>query len=110
MAEYAEWIENEGHEFRRWDQAYFVLTLCRLLYTAATGGVAGKAQAAEWATRELDPHWRRLVERAIGARNDPNLEGRFPADAAAMDEARAFARFASRALAQPGGGPSRART
>jgi predicted nucleotidyltransferase len=100
LREYAAWAKSEGGAFRRWDQAYLVLTLCRVLYTAETGGVAGKRQAVAWATDELDPVWRPLLERAIAARDDPNLKGRFPAERAAMEETLRFVEYARGRLAE----------
>jgi hypothetical protein len=91
---YVAWLERDRASFRGWDQAYFVLTVCRLLLTAQTGEIAGKAQAAEWATRELDPRWHQLVEQAIADRDDPEWRGRFPAEAERLDETAAFVAYA----------------
>lgn len=46
-------------------QAFVVLTLCRLLYTLETGGVASKPGAARWVSASLDPRRTELVERAL---------------------------------------------
>ena len=93
MAEYAAWLARDGGSFRGWDQAYIVLTLCRLLITAETGEVAGKAEAAAWASRQLDSRWHPLVAQAIADRVDPEWRGRFPARRERMDETRAFVEY-----------------
>lgn len=48
-------VENPESEWRDRNtyRAYAVLTLCRILYTAATGEICSKTQAAEWAIAEL---------------------------------------------------------
>ena len=52
------------------DQAYAVLTMCRMLYTLRHGTVVSKPVAARWALAELDPRWVPLVERALAWRKD----------------------------------------
>jgi len=49
---------------QRKNQAFVVLTLCRLLYTLELGGVASKPGAARWAQQALDPRWDGLIEGA----------------------------------------------
>jgi hypothetical protein len=46
-------------------QAFVILTLCRLLYSLATGSVASKPRAAEWARQELGEPWAMLIESAL---------------------------------------------
>lgn len=52
-------------------QAYLVLTVCRVLYTLATGAVVSKPAAAEWAKQALDPRWAPLIECAWLGRQHP---------------------------------------
>ena len=59
------WLREPG------SQAFVTLTLCRLLYTLATGGVASKPGAARWAQQALEPRWRGLVTRALAGQHDP---------------------------------------
>jgi predicted nucleotidyltransferase len=52
-------------------QAYIVLTLCRALYSLATGGQASKEEAADWAAASF-PEWAPLIEQARTTyRTDP---------------------------------------
>jgi predicted nucleotidyltransferase len=59
-------------------QSYVVLSLCRILYTLASGDVVSKAVAADWAERSLDKQWIPLIERALLGRHHsqgkPDLE------------------------------------
>lgn len=48
----------------RGNQAFIVLTLCRLLYTLKTGSVASKPSAARWAARTVASRWSGLISRA----------------------------------------------
>jgi hypothetical protein len=91
---HAAWLERDRTSFRGWDQAYLVLTVCRLLITAQTDEIVGKAQAASWVTQELDPRWQPLIEQAIADRDDPEWRGRFPAAADRLDETAAFVEYA----------------
>lgn len=54
-----------------WGQPHEVLTQCRILYTACTGEVIGKADAARWSLGVLPPEWHGLVRAAIASRPDP---------------------------------------
>lgn len=55
-----------------WAQPYAVLTLCRLLWTAATGTVTSKVEAAEWARSLIvPPRFRPLLSASIGYRLHP---------------------------------------
>jgi Domain of unknown function (DUF4111) len=56
--EWFAWL-REGH-----NQAFVVLTLCRLLYTLDTGSVASKPAAARWAEHTLASRWTGLIGRA----------------------------------------------
>jgi hypothetical protein len=55
-----------------WAQPYVVLTFCRLLWSAATGTVTSKVEAAEWARSLIVPaRFRPLVSASIGYRAHP---------------------------------------
>jgi len=92
--DYAAWFESDGERFSRWAQTYLVVTLCRLLITARTGEVAGKAEAAAWGERELDPAWAPLIREAIAERGDPSIESRIPADPDTLVATREFVKYA----------------
>jgi hypothetical protein len=91
--DYAVWFESDGERFSRWAQTYLALTLCRLLFTARTGALAGKAQAVAWAARELDPAWTPLIQQALRDRGDPSVESRIPADPDALAATGAFVTY-----------------
>jgi hypothetical protein len=72
------WIEQAKHDldwlpwFRlRHAHAFVVLTLCRLLYSLATGSITSKPRAARWAQENLGEPWATLIkqtcERQSGA-------------------------------------------
>jgi hypothetical protein len=42
-----------------------VLGISRLAYTRATGEIASKSAAGEWALSAFDPHWRLIIEEAL---------------------------------------------
>lgn len=54
-----------------WGQPHEVLHQCRLLYSASTGRVAGKNDAARWCLPVLPTQWHELVEAAIVDRPEP---------------------------------------
>lgn len=54
-----------------WGQPHEVLMQCRLLYSASTGRVAAKNDAARWCLGLLPSEWRELVEAAISDRPFP---------------------------------------
>jgi predicted nucleotidyltransferase len=70
IREYAEWA-HELPAMSRWEQPYLVLTFCRLLFTLATGRVAAKREAGEWALGALGEEWAGLVRQALADRADP---------------------------------------
>ena len=51
-------------------QTFVILTLCRLLYSLATGSVASKPRAAEWAQKELGEPWARLIEGTLAKQHE----------------------------------------
>lgn len=55
---------------RRENEAFVVLTLCRMLYTLDSGTVASKPMAARWAQRTLDKRWAALIERALAGQHE----------------------------------------
>lgn len=56
-----EWVKDANH---RGAQAYAILTMCRALYTVATGVHPSKLQAAAWA-QTLMPEWATLIQEAL---------------------------------------------
>jgi hypothetical protein len=61
-----EWIQDMH---TRKQQAYAVLTMCRVLYAYRSGEQASKKQAALWAEKEL-PAWSQLIQNALLWRED----------------------------------------
>jgi len=66
------WQEQARHDpswldglRQRKNQAFVVLTLCRLLYTLDTAAVASKPSAAHWAQKVLGARWAGLIERSL---------------------------------------------
>lgn len=55
-------------------QAYAVLTMCRALFTLASGRIASKPEAVRWAQQTLDPHWADLARRALAWRHGDELD------------------------------------
>ncbi|MEX2395174.1 MAG: aminoglycoside phosphotransferase family protein [Actinomycetota bacterium] len=51
-----------------WSQRYAVATICRILYTFATGRVASKRASLLWASEQLDSRWHGLVKSALDGR------------------------------------------
>ena len=59
-------FQGEGH------QAYFVLTVCRCLYTLKNGDVTTKRKSAEWTLEHVDGKWSDLIRQAMDWRyGDP---------------------------------------
>jgi hypothetical protein len=50
--------------------AFVVATLCRLLYTLETGGVASKPAATHWAQETLESQWGDFIARSWEARHE----------------------------------------
>ncbi|HUE98740.1 MAG TPA: aminoglycoside adenylyltransferase domain-containing protein [Anaerolineales bacterium] len=57
---------------KRGYQSFFILSLCRMLYTLKHGEILSKAAAAGWALENLDSKWKTLIERALIGRQNPN--------------------------------------
>jgi Domain of unknown function (DUF4111) len=66
MKAWGEWV-HDMH--KRKDQAYAILTMCRVLYAYKNGEQASKKQAALWAENEL-PEWSSLIQNALLWRED----------------------------------------
>jgi Domain of unknown function (DUF4111) len=71
------WLDQAEHDptWLDWARprpyfAFVVATLCRLLYTLETGGVASKPAAIRWAQETLDGQWADFIARSWVARND----------------------------------------
>lgn len=56
-----DWVRERPH------QRFVIQTLCRMLYSLATGAVASKPQAAAWALRTAGEPWAGLVREALAA-------------------------------------------
>jgi predicted nucleotidyltransferase len=66
-------IEDPSEINARGYQSFFVLTICRMLYTLKHGEILPKTAAADWAMDALDPEWRPLIERALLGRQNSSL-------------------------------------
>jgi hypothetical protein len=51
-------------------QTFVILTLCRLLYSLATGSVASKPRAAQWAQKAFAGSWAPLIERTLARQHE----------------------------------------
>ena len=69
-------------------QTFVILTLCRLLYSLATGSVASKPRAAEWARKEFGESWATLIERTLAKQHEAGNIAR-----SEEDETLAFIQF-----------------
>jgi Domain of unknown function (DUF4111)/Nucleotidyltransferase domain len=66
LPELAAWIRLDSIA---WAQRYAVATLCRMLYSIATGEIASKRASLEWAKDHLDPAWSDLIQHALESRH-----------------------------------------
>jgi hypothetical protein len=73
---------------QRHAHTFVVLTLCRLLYSLATGSVASKSQSAEWVRKELGEPWATLIDRSLATQH---VEGEL--SQSAEDTTLAFVQF-----------------
>jgi hypothetical protein len=71
------WLEQSRYDSswiawarRRSNQAFVVLTLCRLLYSLETGDIASKPAAARWAQKNLGARWDALIERSLAGQHN----------------------------------------
>jgi predicted nucleotidyltransferase len=67
-------LANPSEIAKRGYQSFFVLTICRMLYTLKYVDILPKQAAAEWALSNLDPQWRLLIERALVGRQHPDQD------------------------------------
>jgi predicted nucleotidyltransferase len=67
-------LEDPSQIDKRGYQSFFVLSLCRMLYTMKHGEIVSKPFAAKWATDTLDAKWTPLIERAWIGRHNPGLK------------------------------------
>jgi hypothetical protein len=67
-------LDDPARVRRRGYQAYAVLTMCRVLYTLETGGVASKPAAARWAQPRVADEWRGLIDRALVWRDGDGVD------------------------------------
>ena len=97
IAEYVAWAPEptKAGPMSRWKQPYLVLTFCRLLHTLATGTVASKREAAEWALDKLDAEWAKLIQAALVDRPDPWVRVHQQSDAEVIARTLAFVDYAT---------------
>src|SRR5262249_37854212 len=77
MARWVEWINDPDDSdwlLPRGHKAYVVETMCRILYTLATGELSGKPQSVAWALETLPEPWRTTLERSQVWRNDQTVD------------------------------------
>lgn len=77
-------LSELGH---RGAQGFDVETVCRALYTIATGELCSKARAVAWAMETLPPEWRPLLEWSQRYKKDRTQ------DASRVEEVLAFVRY-----------------
>ena len=58
----------------RGSQAFEVETVCRAMFTAATGQICSKREAVAWALTELPARWRLLIEWSQTCRRDRTID------------------------------------
>jgi predicted nucleotidyltransferase len=58
---------------QRGPQSFFVLSLCRMLYTLERREILSKQVAAQWALENLEARWKPLIERALIGRHNPDV-------------------------------------
>jgi predicted nucleotidyltransferase len=66
-------LDDPSQIDKRGYQSYFVLSLCRMLYTLKSGEIVSKPFAAKWAKGNWN-RWTELIERAWVGRQTPGLE------------------------------------
>jgi predicted nucleotidyltransferase len=66
-------LDDPSQINKRGYQSFFVLSLCRMLYTMKHGVIVSKPFAAKWAKENLR-QWAPLIERAWTGRQNPGLE------------------------------------
>jgi hypothetical protein len=103
------WLDQAEHDptWLDWARprgncAFVVATLCRLLITLETSGVASKPAATRWAQHALDNQWAGLIARSWAARDE---NGATPQDD--METLVAFIRYTAARYRAMGFGYSR---
>ena len=66
-------LDDPSRINKRGYQSFFVLSLCRMLYTLQYGEIVSKPFAAKW-TKKNFSHLTELIERALMGRQNPDLE------------------------------------
>jgi len=66
-------LEDPSELSKRGFQSFFVLSLCRMLYTLKHGEILPKHAAAKWGKENLKARWTPLIERALLGRQNPSL-------------------------------------
>jgi hypothetical protein len=61
------WVRHREH------QAFVVLTLCRMLYSLASGTVASKPRAARWMIQTTGTRWEALIQSALVGQHEPGV-------------------------------------
>jgi aminoglycoside adenylyltransferase-like protein/nucleotidyltransferase-like protein len=85
-------IANPDLMALHWQQAFYVVLFCRMLYSLETGAVTSKRAAAVWARGQFDARWRPLIERAV-SRKPSDAIWNDPAQASEIVETLAFIRY-----------------
>ncbi len=67
-------IANPLEINKRGYQSFFVLSICRMLYTLRFGEILSKPAAAEWGKEKLDQKWHPLIDRALIGRQNASLD------------------------------------
>ena len=77
LADWVDWAnspDDPDWKLPRSHKAYAVETMCRALYTLATGELASKAESVAWALRALPEPWQSIVERSQAWRTDSTYD------------------------------------
>ncbi len=67
-------LQDPSELNKRGLQSFYVLSICRMLYTLKHGEILPKAAAAHWALEHLDGKWNPLIEHALTGRQNPDLD------------------------------------
>jgi predicted nucleotidyltransferase len=65
-------LDDPSELGKRGLQSFYVLSLCRILYTLQHGEILSKQAAAAWALENLDARWKPLIKRALVGRQNPD--------------------------------------
>jgi predicted nucleotidyltransferase len=67
-------LDDPSEMQKRGLQSFYVLSLCRMLYTLKHAEILSKSAASDWALENLDSKWKPLIERALIGRQNPNAD------------------------------------